>query len=50
MILRVPWRHFLRFSDISNSRKNPINSEEDTNSFLDNRIDKFIKILLAVKF
>ena len=35
MILRVPWRHFLRFSDIFISRKNPNISEEISYSFRD---------------
>ena len=35
MILRVPWRHFLGFSDIFISRENPNISEEISNSFRD---------------
>ena len=35
MILRMPWRHFLRFSDIFISQKNPNISEEIFNSFRD---------------
>ena len=35
MILRVPWRHFLRFSDIFILRKNPNISEEISYSFRD---------------
>ena len=35
MILRVPWCHFLRLSDIIISRNNPNISEEISDSFRD---------------
>ena len=35
MVLHMPWRHFLWFSNIFISRKNPNISEEISNSFHD---------------
>ena len=51
MILRVPWRHFLWLSDIFISQKKIRTfPKEFLTLFAINHNDKFIKVLLAVKF